>query len=96
MVFEYTNLDNFHYKTLICIKKPLARQQSTIKLILTNPIYTGNIVKSRTEMISLRTNQRQETPFEQQTIFHHTHPALISMDEFHEVQRKLKTKGTSK
>lgn len=68
-------------------------QQSTIKLILTNPLYTGNMVQNRTETISLRTNQRKEIPAEQQTVVPNTHPSLISMEEFHEAQMKLKLKG---
>ncbi|MEK3945360.1 recombinase family protein [Paenibacillus sp. FSL H3-0310] len=68
-------------------------QQSTIKLILTNPLYTGNMVQNRSETISLRTKKRKLIPSDQQTVVLNTHPALVSMEDIHEAQQKLKKEG---
>ncbi|MBP1966422.1 recombinase family protein [Paenibacillus aceris] len=68
-------------------------QQSIIKLILTNPVYTGNMIQNRSETVSIRTRQRKKIPLEDRTAVYDTHPALISMEEFEEVQNKLTKKG---
>ncbi|RNB67312.1 recombinase family protein [Brevibacillus panacihumi] len=68
-------------------------QQSSVKVILTNPIYTGNMIQNRSEVISIRNKSRRCLPQEQQTIVANTHPALITKDEFEEVQAKLAHKG---
>jgi site-specific DNA recombinase len=68
-------------------------QQSTVKVILTNPIYTGNMIQNRSEVISIRNKSIKWLPTEQQTNVPNTHPALITKDEHEEVQAKLARKG---
>jgi DNA invertase Pin-like site-specific DNA recombinase len=71
-------------------------QQSTVKIILTNPMYTGNMVQNRSEVISIRTKNRKQLSENQQTIVTATHEALVTAEEFEEVQAKLKLKGTKR
>ncbi|WP_018885357.1 recombinase family protein [Paenibacillus massiliensis] len=71
-------------------------QQSTVKIILTNPMYTGNMVQNRSEVVSIRTKLRKKLDTGQQTHVQNTHPAIISLDEFEQVQEKLKRKGTQR
>jgi site-specific DNA recombinase len=68
-------------------------QQSTVKIILTNPMYTGNMVQNRSKVISIRTKNRKQLSENQQTIVTATHEALVTEEEFEEVQAKLKRKG---
>jgi site-specific DNA recombinase len=70
--------------------------QSTIKLILSNPVYTGSVVQNRTETISVRVKQRRIVPIERQTIRCGTHPVLISEEEFQSIQKKMSKKGERK
>jgi site-specific DNA recombinase len=71
-------------------------QQSTVKFILTIPMYTGNMVQNRTEVVSLRTKLRKKLNSGHQTAVQNTHSAIISLDEFEQVQKKLKRKGTQR
>jgi site-specific DNA recombinase len=68
-------------------------QQSTIKLILTNPTYMGHMIQHRSQVKSIRIKKRTIIPVENQISVMNTHPALISEDEFLQVQEKLKYKG---
>ncbi|MBE1446161.1 recombinase family protein [Paenibacillus sp. OAS669] len=68
-------------------------QQSTIKLILTNPAYMGHMIQHRSQVKSIRIKKRTIIPPENQIGVMNTHPAIISEDEFHQVQEKLKHKG---
>jgi site-specific DNA recombinase len=66
--------------------------QSTVKLILTNEMYTGNLVKNKSEVIDISTGTRKEVPRNQQSVVKNAHPALVSQGEFLAVQSKLKHK----
>lgn len=68
-------------------------QQSSVKIILTNPAYIGNMIQNRSEVTSIRTKNRKTVSREQQTIVLNTHPALVTQEEFEEVQVKLVLKG---
>lgn len=67
--------------------------QNTIKTILTNEVYTGNLVQNKSEIIDIRTGTRKEIPRDQQSIVENTHPSLITMKDFLAVQAKLAQKG---
>ncbi|WP_181410284.1 recombinase family protein [Paenibacillus sp. tmac-D7] len=71
-------------------------QQSTIKLILTNPAYMGHMIQHRSEVRSIRIKKRTIIEPEKQIPVKHTHPALITEDEFYQIQEKLKHKGLRK
>nr|WP_062494996.1 recombinase family protein [Paenibacillus sp. 32O-W] len=68
-------------------------QQSTVKIILTNPMYTGSIVQNRSEVMSISTKNRKLLSESQQTVVTGTHEALVTEEEFEEVQTKLERKG---
>ncbi|MGE8080044.1 recombinase family protein [Peribacillus loiseleuriae] len=67
--------------------------QNTLKNILTNEMYTGNLVQNKSEVIDIRTGTRKDIPRDQQSIVENAHPSLITMQEFLAVQTKLKQKG---
>lgn len=59
---------------------------STIRLILTNPHYTGDLVQRRQTTRSVTTKVRENLPEEKFIIVEGTHEALISKDDFKAVQ----------
>ena len=70
--------------------------QSTVKIILTNEMYTGNLVQNKSEVIDIRTGTRKEVPRDQQSIVENAHPSLVSMQEFPCCSSKAKEKGEIK
>jgi site-specific DNA recombinase len=79
--------------------------QSTVKVILTNPIYTGKLVQHREETTKFYAETeegikkgykvRQQLPPEQQIIIENNHPAIITQEEFDNVQEKRRKKGNN-
>lgn len=63
---------------------------STIKLILTNRHYIGELVQGRSEMISVTSSQRREIDKENQIIVKNTHEAIIEKETFNKVQDLLR------
>ncbi|MGL5676415.1 MAG: recombinase family protein [Cellulosilyticaceae bacterium] len=59
---------------------------STVKLILTNPHYTGCLVQNRQTTISVTTSKRQEVKASDQIVVQDTHEAIISKETFDSVQ----------
>lgn len=70
--------------------------QSTVKLILSNIVYTGTLVHHREETIDFISKKRKRVEPSQQIVFENAHPAIISMDEYNAVQEKMKQKGKNK
>ncbi|KAB2425616.1 recombinase family protein [Bacillus cereus] len=80
--------------------------QSTIKTILTNPIYTGALVQHREETTKFYAEskdgkkknykERVQVDPEKQIIIQNNHPAIITQEEFDTVQEKRKKKGSNK
>lgn len=65
---------------------------STIKLILTNPHYTGDLVQGRSSTISV-TNKKRKKMDKQDLIVHpNKHEAIISREVFNAVQQQLKVR----
>lgn len=71
---------------------------SSIKVILTNPHYTGDLVQSRTETKGLSVEGRIEHSEAEQIIIANTHEAIISKSDFNLVKNLIKSraKNTSK
>ncbi len=69
---------------------------STVKRILSNPLYTGCLVQGKEETLFCRSRQRIHIPKEQWIIVSDTHPPLISQDTFEMVQTKLLEKRKRK
>lgn len=76
-------------------------QQSAVKLILTNPHYTGDLVqgRSKTDIKDKAFNQekgykkRLQVDKENWIIVPNTHEALITHEQFREVQEKMRKKA---
>jgi DNA invertase Pin-like site-specific DNA recombinase/ssDNA-binding Zn-finger/Zn-ribbon topoisomerase 1 len=63
---------------------------STIKLILTNPHYVGDLVQNRSTTVSVTSKKRRQVEQENQIIVKDTHEAIIPRDVFDAVQQQLK------
>lgn len=68
-------------------------QQNTLKLILTNSHYMGHMNQHRSEVKSVRTKKRLLVDVTDRIIVKDTHTALVSEEDFHQVQSKLSIKG---
>ncbi|HZG81785.1 MAG TPA: recombinase family protein [Brevibacillus sp.] len=62
---------------------------STIKLILTNPHYTGDLVLCRETTRSVTSKVREEVPKDAQVIVPNTHLPIISREDFEAVQKHM-------
>ncbi|WP_226670750.1 recombinase family protein [Metabacillus litoralis] len=62
---------------------------STIKVILENPHYVGNLVQGRTETISVVSTGRKTRSKEELTIVRSTHEAIILKADFDAVQAEM-------
>jgi site-specific DNA recombinase len=71
-------------------------QESSIKSILENPNYTGNLYLHREETLDFITKKRRQVEPEQQIILENTHPAIITMEEHLSVLKRISTKGANK
>lgn len=65
----------------------------TIKGILTNPTYIGNMAQHRSEKISYKMKKFKKIPRKDWIIAEDTHEAIISKDDFSFVQEKIKQKA---
>lgn len=63
---------------------------STIKLILTNPHYVGDLVQGRTTTISVTNKKRKKIDKENLIVHEDKHEAIISREVFNAVQQQLK------
>jgi site-specific DNA recombinase len=65
---------------------------STIKTILSNPHYTGDLVQGRETTRSVTSQSRHNVPIEKQIIVKNTHQAIISRETFDAVQELMKSR----
>ncbi|MNW41170.1 Recombinase [compost metagenome] len=65
-------------------------QGTSIKKILTNPHYIGDLVQGRQTTVSVTSKVREEIPREKQIITENAHQALISREDFEAVQQYMK------
>ncbi|WP_226670738.1 recombinase family protein [Metabacillus litoralis] len=65
---------------------------STIKKILSNPHYTGDLVQGRETTRSVTSQSRHNQPIEKHIIVRNTHSAIISHDVFDAVQKLMNTR----
>jgi site-specific DNA recombinase len=65
---------------------------STIKLILTNPHYVGDLVQGRTTTISVTNKKRKKTEKENLIVHNDKHEAIISREVFNAVEQQLKVR----
>ncbi|AMA74128.1 recombinase [Aneurinibacillus sp. XH2] len=62
---------------------------SSVKLILSNPHYVGDLVQGRQTTRSVTSKVREEVPKDKQIIVPNVHPAIISREDFEAVQRYM-------
>ena len=60
-----------------------------IKRILTNPIYIGTIVQNKSKKISYKSKKRIKLPEQEYTIIKNHHEAIINIEIWNSVQKKL-------
>lgn len=65
-------------------------RHTTIKRILTNPIYIGTIVQNKRKKISYKSKKMISLPEEQHTITKNHHPVIIDIHTWDMVQAKFK------
>ncbi|ART78516.1 recombinase family protein [Sutcliffiella horikoshii] len=63
---------------------------STIKVILTNQHYCGDLVQGRTTTVSVTSKKRKKIAHEDQIIVKDTHEAIIPREMFDAVQKQIK------
>ena len=59
---------------------------ATVRMILVDPVYTGDLVSLKTEVVNCKTKQRTVVPPEQRIVTQDAHEAIISRDLFQRVQ----------
>lgn len=64
-------------------------QGSSVKKILSNPHYVGNLEQGRQTTTSVICKERTELPKEQRIVVKNAHPAIISKEDYEAVQRYM-------
>lgn len=64
-------------------------QDRTVRRILTNEMYIGNMVQKRNEIISYKVHLAQAVTRDRWIVVHNTHDAIISKEDFDKVQSLL-------
>lgn len=65
---------------------PYFWRSATVSQILTNRIYTGELISLKTETLNCKTKQRNSVPADQRIITPNAHEAIISIETFERVQ----------
>ncbi|TCT18902.1 DNA invertase Pin-like site-specific DNA recombinase [Melghiribacillus thermohalophilus] len=68
--------------------------ESTIKFILTNPHYVGDLVLGRETTVSVTNKKRKKVSRKDQIIHRNTHEAIISREVFNTVQEQLQLRSS--
>ncbi|MCM1328000.1 MAG: recombinase family protein [Ruminococcus sp.] len=77
-------------------KYPYCWQKSTIKGILTNPVYTGKTVSHKREIKSFKDKRIIERPEEDWIVVENTHEPLVSESDFETVKARVSVKTRDK
>lgn len=64
-------------------------QGTSVKKILTNPHYVGDLVQGRQTTVSVTSKVREEVPREKQIVTEDAHHAIISREDFEAVQQYM-------
>ncbi|MDE5993133.1 MAG: recombinase family protein, partial [Oscillospiraceae bacterium] len=75
---------------------PYSWQKSTIKGILTNPVYTGKTVSHKHEVKSFKDKRIIEHPEEDWIVVENTHEPLVSESDFDTVKARISVKTRDK
>lgn len=71
-------------------------QGTSVKKILSNPHYVGDLVQNRQTTTSVTIKGREELPKEKQIVVSNAHPAIISREDFEAVQRYMEGRKQQK
>lgn len=74
----------------------LTWHESSVRVILENPIYTGKLVQHREEVIDFATKSCKQVDPEQQIVVENSHHAIITAEEHFAVLEKMRSKGLNK
>lgn len=66
----------------------------TVRLILANPTYTGNVAQNKYSKINYKLKKFRNVPRENWTIVENTHKAIIDTETFNLVQQMLRIKAS--
>ncbi len=66
---------------------------TTIKTILQNEVYIGNMVQGKSCVVSYKNKKKIEKPKDEWVIVENTHEPIVSKDDFEKVQNLLKING---
>ncbi len=70
-------------------------QQSTVRFILSNEIYTGTVIQGKRKKVSFKSKKFMNLPEEDWVKVENMHEAIISKEDFERTQRAIKaTKGS--
>lgn len=90
---EIKRKNNSNYYTGFC-KESTSRWSSVgVKRILTNPVYTGDMVQGRRERINYKSKKTADVPKERWDVVSNTHMPLVSRKEFNIVQELILLDG---
>ncbi|KUP22087.1 hypothetical protein AWJ19_21500 [Paenibacillus sp. DMB5] len=70
--------------------------QRSIKYILTNPVYVGDLVAQKEQAAALGSTKRKKKNQEEQVIMKNNHPSIISNEQFRVVQDLIHRRGKTK
>lgn len=59
----------------------------TIGQILNNPVYTGNLISLKTEVINCKTKQRIAVPADRRIVTQNAHEAIVTIEQFDKVKQ---------
>jgi site-specific DNA recombinase len=69
---------------------------TSVRIILTNPVYFGDLVAQRQHVSALGSSRRKRTPKEEHVVLKDNHPAIISRELFQAVQNLLNRRSFRK
>ena len=67
----------------------------TVKSIICNPVYTGDMVNHKVETINYKTKERIRVPVEEQIVVHNTHEAIIDRKTFDFINSAVTNRRTA-
>ncbi|WP_419885733.1 recombinase family protein [Paenibacillus sp. B-A-8] len=70
--------------------------QRSIKYLLTNPVYVGDLVAQKEQAAALGSTKRKKKNQEEQVIMENNHPPIISREQFRVVQDLIHRRGKTK
>jgi site-specific DNA recombinase len=70
--------------------------QATIKYILTNPVYVGDLVAQKEQAAALGSTKRKQKDKNEHVIMENNHPPIISREQFKVVQDLINRRGRKK